>query len=58
MYVRWHSKKGDTSKSGGAIRIRMCEYNFKNEIWGHFSNKGGKKKKNLSLYGKMLYSGI
>ena len=50
MYVRWHSKKGDTSKSGGAIRIRMREYNLKNQIGGHFSSKGGKKKKSLSLY--------
>ena len=45
MYVRWHSKKGDTSKSGGAIRIRMREYNLKNQIGGIFLVKGAKRKR-------------
>ena len=43
-------KKVGNFKPGGAIRIRMCENNLKNQIWGHFSNKDGRKKKNLSLY--------
>ena len=45
MYVRWHSKKRDTSKSGGAIRIRMREYNLKNQIGDIFLVKGAKRKR-------------
>ena len=45
--IWWHSKKGGKFKSGGAIWIRMCEYNFKNPIWG--IKKGGKNKKEYEL---------
>ena len=38
-------KKGGKFKSSGAIWIRMCECDL---------NKGGKNKKNLSLYWKIF----
>ena len=46
-------EKGGTFKSGGAVWIRMCEYNFKKPNFGYFFKKGGKNEKNMSLFWKI-----
>ena len=45
MDIWWRSIKGSKFKSGGTICIRICEYNFENQIWGHFFKKGVKIKR-------------
>ena len=42
MDIWWHSIKGSKFKSDGAICIRICDYNFENQIWGHFLKRGQK----------------